>query len=142
MWRNTCRNESWRCVKVVVGAVKEGGGAVIDRPGLLTKDGRDGPQTENSGRGAVDTAGGGAGGGKFRVLLLDWPTHTESSVVNGITAVIPAVDKAHAANCYHTSKTLGAAIVTVVLLELAELYMQELYRRGIRVTVEPDGAII
>lgn len=82
---------------------RNGGGAgVLDRPGFETIGPGGGPQTDESGARRSSRGGRGLGGGSWRVLLLDSDKHTEQRVVNGITAVVPGADEAHAANCYHT----------------------------------------
>lgn len=114
------------------------GGAVLDRPDFLTGDRSSTPDTE-SGRGATEGNNRrGMGGGNHRVLLLDSPNHTEDRVVQAILTVIPGTDESHAANCFHTARSLGMALVTTALLEVAEHYAQELYRRGCKTTIEPD----
>ena len=56
--------------------------------------------------------------------------------------MVPGVDEAHAANCFHTSRQLGMAIVVTALREHAEHYCQELYRKGCRTDMEPDASTI
>lgn len=100
------------------------------------------PQTE-SGRGASQgDFRKGTGGGHHRVLLLDSEKHTEELVVKAILTAIPGTDEGHAANCFHTARSLGMAIVTTALLEIAEFYAQQLYRYGVRATIEPDTTTI
>jgi len=118
-----------------------GRGAVIERPDFLTKDGSNVVQTE-SGRGSIDKSKNVGGGGSYRVLLLDSPRHSEERVVRAITSVVPGTDEAHASNCYYTAKSLGMAIVTTALLEIAEFYAQQMYRMGCRTSVEPDGTVV
>ena len=111
---------------------------MLDRPGFLTGNQGMDPQTE-SGRGVSQGDGGkGTGGGHHRVLLLDSDRHTEDLVVKAIQTVIPGTDEGHAANCFHTARSLGMAIVTTTLLEIAEFYAQQLYRCGVKATIEPD----
>jgi hypothetical protein len=40
----------------------------------------------------------GAGGGNYRVLLLNSPSHSEKTVVRAITTVIPGTNEEHAKN--------------------------------------------
>lgn len=117
------------------------GGAVIERPDFLTKDGSNTPQTE-SGRGSIDKSKNAGGGGSYRVLLLHSPNHSEERVVKAITSVVPGTDEAHASNCYYTAKSLGMAIVTTALLEIAEFYAQQMYRMGCRTSIEPDSTVV
>lgn len=53
----------------------------------------------------------GTGGGKFRLLLIDSVKHSETKVVAALTTVVPGVTSEQAANCYHTAKKLGMAMV-------------------------------
>ena len=114
-------------------------GAVLDRPDFLTGDrGAGVPSTESGKRIYQGDKSRGTGGGHYRVLLIDHPNHTERGVVQAILTVVPGSDEGHAANCFHTSRSLGIALVTTALLEIAEHYQHELYRRGLRTRVEPD----
>ena len=72
------------------------------------------------------------------MLLLDSETHTEELVVNVITEVIATLDEQHARNCFATSKQLGQALVTSCLKEHAELYTDQIRRKGCKATLEPD----
>lgn len=130
-----------------------GGGSVLDRPEVdlsgrgpidATKDmdasGGSSPATD-TGHGSTDRQRRApAGGGDFRVILLDSPQHTEKKVVQAITRVIPGVDDLHAKNVFQTSKDLGKAIVATALKEHAEHYAQQLYSYGLRSTIEPDSS--
>lgn len=119
-----------------------GDGAVLDRPGFLTGGQGMDPQTE-FGRGAIHGDGRKVtGGGHHRVLLLDSERHTEELVVKAILTAIPGTDEGHAANCFHTARSLGMAVVTTALLEIAEFYAQQLYKCGVRATIEPDTTTI
>ncbi|PNH12895.1 ATP-dependent Clp protease adapter protein ClpS [Tetrabaena socialis] len=82
-----------------------------------------------------------AGGGNYRVLLVDSPQHSEKTVVRAIVQVVPNADEAHARNCFHTSKQLGIGLVTTALKEHAEFYRQQLYVYGCRTTIEPDSIV-
>lgn len=115
-------------------------GAVIDRP-AFERGGKATAETE-SGIGSTDRIGRISGGGSYRVLLMDSPKHTEEQVVKAIVTTIPGTDAEHGRNCYHTSKSLGMALVTTALLEIAEFYSQELYKRGCRTTIEPDSTVL
>lgn len=64
--------------------------------------------------------------------------HTERRVVAAVTTVVPGVSSDHAANCYHTAKQLGMAMITSCLKEHAEFYAQQLFARGCRTKIEPD----
>lgn len=131
-----------RCTPTVARLGGRSDGAVLDRPGLLTGGPGSDAQTE-SGRGASQGAGGrGARGGAHRVLLLDADRHTEALVVRAITTAIPGTPETHAANCFHTARQLGAAIVTTALLEIAEHYAQQLFKMGVRATIEPDSTTL
>ncbi|PSC76315.1 hypothetical protein C2E20_0678 [Micractinium conductrix] len=88
------------------------GGAVIDRPGFETLGGNSGPATDSAGAKLDGGSSRGLGGGAWRVLLVDSEKHTEERVVLAIVAVIPGADESHAANCYHTARSLGMAIIT------------------------------
>jgi len=144
-----------RRVTVPVVARFSGGreGNVMDRPDMEIK--RQGWDSDKDG----DMMGGGLatltdrdnggtdrarnappGGGNYRVLLLNSPSHTEKGVVSAITRVIPGTDEAHAKNCYATSVSLGMAIVVSVLKEHAEFYSEQLYRWGCKTAIEPDTA--
>lgn len=115
------------------------GGAVLDRPDFLTGDRDAGVPSTESGKSVYQgDKSRGTGGGHYRVLLVDHPNHTEKGVVDAILTVVPGTDQSHAANCFHTSRSLGIALVTTALLEIAEHYQHELYRRGLRTRVDPD----
>lgn len=118
------------------------GGAVLDRPGLNT-DGwsSSSPQTDSGDGASERDQGRGPGGGSWRVVLLDSPNHTEKRVVSALTTVV-GLDEAHATNCFVTSRQLGQAFVASSLLEIAEFWQQELYRRQCKVTLEPDTSVI
>jgi ATP-dependent Clp protease adapter protein ClpS len=73
---------------------------------------------------------------------LDSPNHSEERVVRAIISVVPGTDEAHASNCYYTAKSLGMAIVTTALLEIAEFYAQQMYRMGCRTSIEPDRTVV
>ena len=111
---------------------------VLDRPdfggGTTTLT----PSTESS-FGATDIGGSKElGGGDYRVLLLDDETHTEQHVVDVITTVVATVDEQQARNCFATSKQLGQALVTSCLKEHAELYTDQMRRKGCKASMEPD----
>jgi ATP-dependent Clp protease adapter protein ClpS len=118
-----------------------GDGAVLDRPGFLTGGFGSDVQTDSWGT-SQGTGGRGTGGGSHRVLLLDSDRHTEALIISAITTTISGTDEAHAANCFQTSRQLGMAIVTTALLEIAEHYAQQLYKQGVRATIEPDSTVI
>ncbi|KAL4435908.1 hypothetical protein ABPG77_000670 [Micractinium sp. CCAP 211/92] len=118
------------------------GGAVLDRPGFETLGPGGGPATDSSGSKLDSSGGRGLGGGAWRVLLIDSDKHTEERVVQAITAVVPGADESHAANCYHTARSLGMAIITSSPKEHAEFYCQQLWQRGCRVNMEPDTTVI
>lgn len=89
--------------------------------------------------GSTDTPGGkGLGGGDWRVMLLDSPTHTEPLVVKAICSVVSSVDEQQAKNCFHTSRQLGQAVIVICLKEHAEFFTQMLNRQGVRSIIEPD----
>ena len=111
---------------------------VLDRPDFGTGTPTLTPSTESN-FGAIDIGGSKAlGGGDFRVLLLDSESHTEQLVVDVITEVIATVDEQHARNCFATSKQLGQALVTSCLKEHAELYTDQMQRKGCKASMEPD----
>lgn len=114
---------------------------LLERSGLdLTKD--HSTQTE-SGLGSGDMARQRFfGGGNYRLLLLDSEQHTEKHVVSTITFVVPGITDEQAANCYHTAKQLGLAIVTTCLKEHAEFYAQQLQRSGCNARIEPDTSTL
>lgn len=115
-----------------------GGGWSSDRDSpVLTA-----PVTADTGNdsGSLDRAP--PGGGNYRVLLLRSDSHTEQRVVKAITAVVPGADEAHARNCHATAMELGMAIVTTCLKEHAEHYSQQLYVRGCKSAIEPDGITV
>ncbi|KAL4458799.1 hypothetical protein ABPG75_013664 [Micractinium tetrahymenae] len=118
------------------------GGAVLDRPGFETLGPGGGPATDSSGSKLDSSGGRGLGGGAWRVLLIDSDKHTEERVVQAITAVVPGADESHAANCFHTARSLGMAIITSSPKEHAEFYCQQLWQRGCRVNMEPDSTVI
>lgn len=78
------------------------------------------------------------GGGNHRLLLVNAEQHTEKRVVAAVTTVVPGVSPDHAANCFHTAKQLGVAMITSCLKEHAEFYAHQLYARGCRTKIEPD----
>ena len=88
---------------------------LLEKPGLdLGTDGV--PKLEPGlGAGDIDDSKG-TGGGKFRLLLVDSIKHSETKVVAAITTVVPGVTRDQAANCYHTAKKLGLAMVRTRLL--------------------------
>lgn len=136
------RASTFRRTPTVARLGGRGDGAVLDRPGFLTGFPGSDVQTE-SGWGASQGDGGrGTGGGAHRVLLLDSDRHNEALVVRAITTAIPGTDESHAANCFHTARSLGMAIVTTALLEIAEHYAQQLFKLGVRATIEPDTTVI
>jgi len=120
------------------GSRKDGGAAVIDRPGFLTGDQNDNTKTESGWGASQGDNKRTTGGGHHRVIILDSERHTEETVVKAITTAIPGTSKDHAANCFHTARSLGMALVTTALLEIAEFYAQQLYALGVRATIEPD----
>ena len=115
---------------------------LLDRPDLDVGTGTLTPKTEGN-FGATDIGGSkGLGGGDFRVLLLDDEIHTEELVVNAITTVIATLDKQHARNCFATSRQLGQAMIISCLKEHAELYTDQLRRKGCKATLEPDSTVL
>ena len=111
---------------------------VIDRPDFDQGNLNLGPLTESN-FGATDIGSGKElGGGDYRLLLLDSETHSEQLVVSVITEVIPNTDDLHAKNCFATSKQLGQALVTSALKEHAELYCEQMLRKGCKASIEPD----
>lgn len=131
-----------------------GRGNVLDRPDVEIKQGGwnndnnaevgGGPKTETEwGSGGADRQRGTPpGGGNYRLLLLNSPSHTEKGVIRAITQVVPGVDKDHAANCYATSLSLGMALVVSVMKEHAEHYSMQLYRMGCKTAIEPDNTTV
>ena len=115
-----------------------GDGAVLDRPGFLTGGQRGDPQTESGWGASQGYNKRSTGGGHHRVIILDSERHTEALVIKAITTAIPGTSEDHAANCFHTARKLGMALVTTALLEIAEFYAQQLYAYGVRATIEPD----
>ena len=114
---------------------------MLDRPDFLTGDRPSELETDTGDGASQKDQGRGPGGGSWRVMLLDSPNHTEETVVAAITTVV-GLDKNHAINCFATSKQLGQAFVASALLEIAEFWQQELYRRQCRVTLEPDTSVL
>ncbi|KAL6751310.1 hypothetical protein V8C86DRAFT_2781316 [Haematococcus lacustris] len=125
-----------------------GQGNVLDRPDIQIKQGGwdsdrnitlDPRPRLETGSGGIDRQRStGRGGGNYRVLLLNSPSHTERAVVKAITSVVPGTDEAHAKNCYATSLSLGMALVVSALKEHAEHYAQQLYSMGCKAAIEPD----
>lgn len=111
---------------------------MLDRPDFGTGTTTLEPSTESN-FGATDIGGSKElGGGDYRVLLLDDDRHTEELVVNVITTVVATVDEQKARNCFATSKQLGQALVTSCLKEHAELYTDQMRRKGCKASMEPD----
>lgn len=110
---------------------------LLDRPDLdVSREST--PQTADGiGAGDMDKRKN-MGGGNHRLLLVHAESHTERRVVTAVTTVVPGVAPDHAANCYHTAKQLGMAMITSCLKEHAEFYSQQLYARGCRTKIEPD----
>ena len=76
-----------------------------------------------------------------RVMLIDNEKHTEKLVVEAITTVV-GVDDLHAKNCFQTSKQLGQALITSCLKEHAEFYAEQIQRKGVSATIEPDSTTL
>ena len=70
-------------------------------------------------------------------MLIDNEKHTEKLVVETITTIV-GVEERHAQNCFQTSKQLGQALITSCLKEHAEFYAEQLQRKGVSATIEPD----
>ena len=63
-------------------------------------------------------------------------------MVSALTVVVPGFTEEQAANCYHTSKKLGMALIISVLKEHAEMYAVQLTAKGCRTKIEPDTAVM
>lgn len=121
---------------------KEGGTGLIERPDLDLAEDAKGPETD-FGSGAEDfDKSKKLGGGNYRVLLLDDKKHTEDLVVKVLTRVVPEVDDDKARNCFATSRTLGVAVIISALKEHAEHYASQIFRQGVRSSIEPDSTTI
>jgi len=96
------------------------------------------PKLDSGEGGANRDRSSSAGGGGWRVLLMNYEKHDEKTVVKAITRVVPNTDENHAKNCFHTSKQLGLAIITTCLKEHAEHYRDQLYSYGCRTAIEPE----
>jgi ATP-dependent Clp protease adaptor protein ClpS len=74
----------------------------------------------------------------YRVVVLDCNCHTFDDVEIALCRVIPGMtrDKAH----QHAWEihTTGASVVARAPKERAELFQEQLAKRGLRVTIEPD----
>jgi ATP-dependent Clp protease adaptor protein ClpS len=74
----------------------------------------------------------------YRVVVLDCNCHTFDDVEIALCRVIPGMtrDKAH----QHAWEihTTGASVVARAPKERAELFHEQLAKRGLRVTIEPD----
>jgi ATP-dependent Clp protease adapter protein ClpS len=114
---------------------------LLDKPGLDLGTRGEGMPEPEFGAGDMDRVKE-TGGGRFRLLLLDSAKHTESKVVAAITLVVPNIDAEQAANCYHTAKKLGMAIITSCLKEHAEMYAVQLAQKGCRTRIEPDSIVL
>jgi len=134
-------------MSVSVHARLGGGGSLLDRPEIKQSgwsEDRDINMSEigpllDTGRGNNDRQKAPpTGGGNYRIILLNSPTHTEKAVVRAITSVVPRTDAEHAKNVYATSVSLGMAVIISVLKEHAEHYAQQLYRLGCKTAIEPD----
>jgi ATP-dependent Clp protease adapter protein ClpS len=115
-----------------------GSSSVLDRPDFLTGSTSRDPQTESGWGASQGDNKRSTGGGHHRVIILDSERHTEELVVKAITTAIPGTSQDHAANCFHTARSLGMALVTTALFEIAEFYAQQLFALGVRATIEPD----
>jgi ATP-dependent Clp protease adapter protein ClpS len=121
---------------------RSGGTGLLERPDLDRSQPSGEPRTE-SGIGAQNPSDQDKlGGGNYRVLLLDDPKHTEQLVVKVVPRVVPEVDELKARNLFETSRQLGQAIVTTALKEHAEFYASQIFRQGVRSTIEPDSTVM
>lgn len=131
-----------QALRRLAAAGERGGGAVLDRPGFGTLGTDGSPATDSAGSKLDSNGDRGLGGGSWRVLLVDSEKHTEQRVVDAITTVVPGTNHTHAANCFHTARTIGVAVVTCTPKEHAEHYCQQLWMRGCKVNMEPDTTTI
>jgi ATP-dependent Clp protease adapter protein ClpS len=74
----------------------------------------------------------------YRVVVLDCSCHTFDDVEVALSRVIPGMTRAKAHQHANEVHTTGASVVATAPKERAELYQEQLARRGLRVTIEPD----
>lgn len=119
-----------------------GGTGLLEKPGF-DQSRPDGDIRTESGLGAESfDKDKKLGGGNYRVLLLDDKKHSEQLVVRVLCRVVPDVDELKAKNLFETSRQLGQAIVTTALKEHAEFYSSQIFRQGVRSTIEPDSTTL
>jgi ATP-dependent Clp protease adaptor protein ClpS len=74
----------------------------------------------------------------FRVVVLDCNCHTFDDVEIALCRVIPGMTREKAHQHAWEIHTTGASVVARAPKERAELYQEQLAKRGLRVTIEPD----
>ena len=74
----------------------------------------------------------------YRVVVLDCQCHTFDDVEVALCRVIPGMTRSKAHQHAWEIHTSGASVVARAPKERAELYQEQLARRGLRVTIEPD----
>jgi ATP-dependent Clp protease adaptor protein ClpS len=74
----------------------------------------------------------------YKVVVLDCQCHSFDDVERALCRVIPAMTRPKAHQHAWEIHTTGASVVARAHKERAELYQEQLARRGLRVTIEPD----
>jgi ATP-dependent Clp protease adaptor protein ClpS len=74
----------------------------------------------------------------FKVVVLDCNCHTFDDVELALCRVIPGMTRERAHRHAWEIHTTGASVVARAPKERAELYQEQLAKRGLRVTIEPD----
>ena len=74
----------------------------------------------------------------WKVVVLDCNCHTFDDVEVALCRVIPGMSRSKAHQHAWEIHTTGASVVARAPKERAELYQEQLGRRGLRVTIEPD----
>jgi ATP-dependent Clp protease adaptor protein ClpS len=74
----------------------------------------------------------------YKVVVLDCQCHTFDDVERALCRIIPGMTRPRAHQHAWEIHTTGASVVARAPKERAELYHDQLARRGLRVTIEPD----
>ena len=74
----------------------------------------------------------------YKVVVLDCNCHSFDDVEIALCRIIPGMTRQKAHQHAWEIHTTGASVVARAPKERAELYQEQLARRGLRVTIEPD----